>query len=58
LDKKIIYITHSFEEISRFKNIVIIKNGKIFKQGKNILTKENIKNLFDLDEKHLKAIYG
>jgi len=58
LDKKIIYITHSFEEISRFENIVMIKNGKIFKQGKNILTKENIKNLFDLDEKHLKAIYG
>ncbi len=58
LNKKIIYITHNFDELGHFNYIVMLKDGKIFKEGKDILTKENIKNLFDLDEKHLKVLYG
>jgi iron complex transport system ATP-binding protein len=58
LDKKIILITHDFYEINNlFRKIIMLNNGKIFKIGnKNILTKENLSKLFNINKNLIKGI--
>ncbi|RVU54602.1 ABC transporter ATP-binding protein [Anaerosphaera multitolerans] len=53
-ETNIIYITHDINEIMPFiTNIMLIKEGRIFKAGlkENILTDENLSNLYDLNVK-------
>ncbi|WP_024791653.1 ATP-binding cassette domain-containing protein [Lebetimonas sp. JS032] len=49
LNKKFILITHDFYEINNlFRNIIMLRNGKIINKGnKKILNKENISKVFN-----------
>jgi iron complex transport system ATP-binding protein len=58
INKKIILITHDFYEINDlFRKIIMLNNGKIFKTGnKNIITKENLSKLFNINKTLIKGI--
>ena len=49
--KTIVLVTHNVTTISRFAdNVILLKNGRLFKKGKvkQTLTKKNIKDLYDI----------
>jgi len=61
LNKTIIIITHHIEEIIQdFKQIIMIKQGKVFMQGKkeDILTTQNVSELFDVPIKVYRSDNG
>ncbi|PXA28506.1 molybdenum ABC transporter ATP-binding protein, partial [Staphylococcus pseudintermedius] len=48
----IIYVTHHLEEVLPiFKNILLLKNGEVFKSGniQALLNSDNMSNLFGID---------
>ncbi|WP_457564369.1 ATP-binding cassette domain-containing protein [Caminibacter sp.] len=55
-----ILITHDFKEISSsYSKIIMLSLGKIFKSGgRDILSYNNLSELFGMDEKRLKEYYG
>jgi iron complex transport system ATP-binding protein len=57
LNKKIILVTHDFNEAAIYSNIIMLKNGEIFKTAKT-LKKEDIIKLFDINENIYRRFYG
>ncbi len=58
LDEMKILITHDFKEITSYEKIVMLKKGRIFLEGRDILNYKNLSALFDVEIKKLKAFYG